>query len=359
MLFKEIAVLALTLARSFLVLAVFLGCVDVHARCDVPLADPNAGGDVCAIVKWLYALPKRSAENRIMSGQYGWQDARSIHEITGSWPALYEDYLWQKGRSTWDVWPDAEANLKTMKEQWDAGGLVSVHMPIPNPKNKSHQHDRDLTDEEFRDVTRAGTHLNNNYLEWLGRLADRLARLQDYGVTIFIRPLHEMNHRGFWYGLRAPEDYRRLFHLTVDFLVNTRGLHNLIIVYAPNTGKGLLDYYPGEEFVDVVGVDTYRDPPIQSVNEYLQLKSLGKPFVLTEVGWDSKGLIKTFSRDASADIISAIKMLMPDAVGWSSWSRSNSPSSQIGCRDLYADPMVMTRDEVNWKADNRNTGHGH
>ncbi len=342
-----------SLVRICLVVAISLLGVAAHARCEVPLADQNAGDDACAIVKWLYQLPLVPGKNHILSGQYGWEDSQKIHEITGRWPALYEDYLWQKGRSSWNIWPDAEQHRKNMKEHWDGGGLVSLHMPIPNPKNKSHQHDRDLTDEEFRDIALAGTALNHNYLMWLSMLANHLAWLQDHGVTVLIRPLHEMNHGGFWYGRRDPESYRKLFRLTVDYLTITSKLHNLIVVYSPNRGKRVKDYYPGDDYVDVVGVDTYHDPPLLLEDEYSQLKSFGKPFALTEVGWSANETIEMFTRDGSTDIIGAIKNVTPSAVWWSSWSRNNSPSRQIGSRKLYDDPAVMTRDEVDWRGRKR------
>jgi mannan endo-1,4-beta-mannosidase len=320
-----------------------------QARCDVSLVDQFARNDVCTIVKWFINLPQRSGTNSIMSGQYGWKDAKRIHDITGKWPALYENYLWQKGRSTWDIWPDSVEHRVSMKAYWDAGGLVSLHMPIPNPKNKSHQHDRDMTDHEFLEVTQAGTVLNSNYLEWVGKLADNLAWLQENGVVVIIRPLHEMNHGGFWYGKRDPEIYKKLFQLTIDFLIKSRELHNLIIIYSPNRGKQVLDYYPGHEYVDIVGIDTYYDPPLSKTNEFSQLMSLGKPFALTEVGWSADEKIDSFTRDSSNDIIISIKSTTPSAIWWSSWSRSNSPSSQNNIKILFDDPAVITRDEINWR----------
>lgn len=321
----------------------------VFAYCDIRTADLRIGRDGCAIVSWLHVLPDRGS-NRILSGQYGWKDVQEIREQTGKWPAFYEDFLWQmNGSSSWDDWSHADMNANFLKDYWDQGGLVGIHMPIPNPKNKSNQLDRDVTDVEFRDVAVRGTELNRNYLEWMEKLAAHLQWLQEQGVTVFLRPLHEMNGGWFWYGKRDPEDLKKLFRLTVEFLTVDRGLHNLIVVYAPNRGQGVMTYYPGNDVIDVVGVDSYDNQPAAVKAEYDALMHTGKPFAITEIGWSAQGLAGADTRDSKRDILEGIKRYAPRTVWWSSWTATNSPSHQQDCKQLYDDPAVMTRDEVDWR----------
>lgn len=183
----------------------------------------------------------------------------------------------------------------------------------------------------------------------MGKLAAHLRWLQDQGVTVFIRPLHEMNVGGFWYGKRDPEDFKKLFRLTVKFLTVDQGLHNLIIVYAPHRGQGVAAYYPGDEFVDVIGVDSYQDQPAMLRDEYEALRGIKKPFAITEIGWNGQGLAKADTRDSKQDILDKIKQVEPRTVWWSSWTDTNSPANQQGCKQLYDDPSVITRDEVDWR----------
>ena len=272
-----------------------------------------------------------------------------IHDTVGKWPAFLEDHLWQVKSSTWNKWNEAEAHRQLLKNYWDSGGLVGIHMPIPNPKNKSDQLDRDLTDSEFRDVTVPGTVLNRNYLEWMSTLANHLRWLQDQGVTVFIRPLHEMNGAWFWYGKRDPATFKKLFRPTVKFLTEDQGLHKLIVVYAPNKGKGVADYYPGDDVVDVVGVDSYQDQPAMVKQEYDSLSRINKPFAITEIGWSAQGLEKSDTRHSKQDILEGIKRFEPRTVWWSSWTDTNSPARQQDCKQLYDDPAVITRDEVDWR----------
>ena len=321
--------------------------VVLHAEDSLKPVDKKANHDVRQILAWLHSLPKRQT-NRILSGQYGWEDTRRIFEITGKWPALFEWYFWQKNNSSWEEWPLAEEHRERMKDYWNNGGLISIHMPIPNPKNKTHQRDRDMTDEEFRKIFEEGSRINKNFLQWLERLASNIDWLQKQGVTAFIRPFHEMNGGWFWYGQRDTEDFKKLFQYLVNYLIVKKELHNLIIVYSPNRGMGTLDYYPGDAFVDIVGIDSYQDPPVALKKEYASLIKLGKLFALTEVGWHVHAKTPEFSQDSKADIVDAMRKTTHDAIWWCSWARSNSPANQKNCKELYDDLLVITREEIDW-----------
>lgn len=318
------------------------------AECETPTADPQANRDACAILTWLHELPSLP-ERRVVSGQYGWKDMEAIRDLTGKWPALYEDFLWQKGASTWNRWPYAVPHRELMRDHWDKGGLVSIHMPIPNPKNKSQQHDTDMTDAEFREMLQEDSPINQNYREWLDMLAVHLAWLQQQGVTVFLRPLHEMNVGGFWYGNRIPEDYKRLFRYTVRYLTVTKRLHNLLIVFSPHWRQNGAVYYPGSDVVDVVGLDTYQDRPMDVPSQYEALSKLGKPFAITEVGWSGRELAEPGTKDARNDLLVPLKQALRRAVWWSSWKGTNSPATQLYCRELYQDRAVITREAVDWR----------
>jgi mannan endo-1,4-beta-mannosidase len=68
------------------------------------------------------------------------------------------------------------------------------------------------------------------------------------------RPLHEAEGGWFWWGAKGPQSFVKLWRLLHDRLTKVDHLHNLIWVY---TSGGDAAWYPGDEFVDVVGVDDY------------------------------------------------------------------------------------------------------
>jgi mannan endo-1,4-beta-mannosidase len=84
-------------------------------------------------------------------------------------------------------------------------------------------------------------------------------------IPIIFRPWHEMDGSWFWWGKNytTSEDYKALFAFTINYLRNTKGLKNILIAYSPDrhfyTEADYLKYYPGDEYVDILGTDNYYD----------------------------------------------------------------------------------------------------
>lgn len=131
----------------------------------------------------------------------------------------------------------------------------------------------------------------------LSFLADHLGYLAAQNVPVLLRPYHEMNAPncgGFWWAGQPPAKFQALWRIMYDYLVTTRGLHNLIFVWSPLAWDGKLgvvpwDYYPGDRYVDMVGVDDYSDSPQTPVGNgawteewYRGLAGYNKPRMLAE-----------------------------------------------------------------------------
>ncbi|WP_208899290.1 glycoside hydrolase family 26 protein [Streptomyces incarnatus] len=156
-------------------------------------------------------------------------------------------------------------------------GIVgfSFHQPYPGSTVKGFEQTRYRNSPAARDrgwfgrVVTEGTDEHRALLHDLGYLADHLGYLAAHGVPVLLRPYHEMNTRpghGFWWAGQDPAAYRKLWRITYDYLVGTRGLHNLLFVWSPSAWEGTFawepgDYYPGGRHVDLVGVDDYSDTP--------------------------------------------------------------------------------------------------
>lgn len=92
-------------------------------------------------------------------------------------------------------------------------------------------------------------------------------QLEEKGIAVLWRPLHEASGGWFWWGVGSPECYVQLWRLVFNRMVNTNKNKNLVWVWNINTDpKFGYDYsalngewYPGDEYVDVVAVDIY-DP---------------------------------------------------------------------------------------------------
>jgi mannan endo-1,4-beta-mannosidase len=81
-------------------------------------------------------------------------------------------------------------------------------------------------------------------------------------VPIVFRPFHEHTGSWFWWGGSnvTAEEYIQLWRFTVEYLRDVKGVHNLLYAYSPDKFQSLeeyLEYYPGDEYVDILGVDDY------------------------------------------------------------------------------------------------------
>jgi mannan endo-1,4-beta-mannosidase len=114
----------------------------------------------------------------------------------------------------------------------------------------------DETSQEYKDIV-ADVDIVSGYFK----------QLQDKGIAVVWRPLHEASGGWFWWGVASAECYVQLYRLVFDRMVKTNKLTNLIWVWNINTDpKFGYDYsalnaawYPGDAYVDIVAVDIY-DP---------------------------------------------------------------------------------------------------
>ena len=112
------------------------------------------------------------------------------------------------------------------------------------------------TSQEYKDIV-ADVDIVSGYFK----------QLQDKGIAVVWRPLHEASGGWFWWGTASAECYVQLYRLVFKRMVETNKLNNLIWVWNINTDPALgYDYsalnaawYPGDEYVDIVAVDIY-DP---------------------------------------------------------------------------------------------------
>ncbi len=76
-------------------------------------------------------------------------------------------------------------------------------------------------------------------------------------IPIVFRPFHEMNGNWFWWGSAATSatTYRALYALTVNYVRDRT--KSVLFCWSPNIPLDL-NYYPGDEYVDFVGLDYYE-----------------------------------------------------------------------------------------------------
>lgn len=91
----------------------------------------------------------------------------------------------------------------------------------------------------------------------LDRIATQLKRLQTARVPVLWRPLHEAEGRWFWWGAKGPEATKALYRLMFDRFTQVHHLDNLIWVWTTTDNDDALDWYPGDDYVDILAADLY------------------------------------------------------------------------------------------------------
>jgi hypothetical protein len=76
-------------------------------------------------------------------------------------------------------------------------------------------------------------------------------------IPIVFRPWHEMNKPWFWWGssTTTTAEFKALYQLTVTYIKERT--NSVLFCWSPNAPFGD-DYYPGDDYVDVVGIDLYE-----------------------------------------------------------------------------------------------------
>jgi mannan endo-1,4-beta-mannosidase len=175
--------------------------------------------------------------------------------------------------------------------QWEAGRLVTLSWhACPPTRGEPCDWETDvqgrLSDDEWLELTTPSTVLHQRWRDEVDAVAGHLHRLQDAGVEVLWRPLHEINERAFWWGNRPGANGSALLYRQLhDYMVGL-GLHSLIWVWCVDDwvdDDDIAAYWPGD-FVDVVGLDVYRRRfPTSETYETLRGLAGPRPMALTEV----------------------------------------------------------------------------
>ena len=104
-----------------------------------------------------------------------------------------------------------------------------------------------------------GTEEYDKLIAGFDKGAAALKELQDAGVPVIWRPFHELDGGWFWWSKGGAENFQKLWRLMYDRYTNHWGLNNLIwtLGYSQN-GLNYADWYPGDEYVDIAGADSYN-----------------------------------------------------------------------------------------------------
>lgn len=285
--------------KKILLLVIFITIVARGGLFAQVLSNPNASQITKDVYNYLYKY-KNDPDNCVIIGQNlghknymlgAYQDyiVRLQDEI-GITPGLLGGDLGLNG----DV--DTIQLVQMFETYFKSGGIVSLSAQMRNPWNGTY--DADDQYEDFRRLLDENDTLHNKWMLELDGLANFMEKLKDKNIPVLWRPFSDMNGDWFWWGAdeaRPAKDFHDMWKYMYNYFTNERGLNNLIWVFSVNQStiktnnpeewlKGYV-YYPGADFVDIVGMSIFDDNlEIKEPTDYTDLKQFLKPMVLTLCG---------------------------------------------------------------------------
>ena len=253
------------------------------------LVNPSASVQAKKLYEFLVKESGSKMLSGVMSGTSNTNDhLDKVYSVTGSHPALSGyDFLflhYSPTPSDW-TWVQNYNDISAAKSHWEAGGVVSYmwHWNVPSDEAawKAGKENYNFDNYAFYsnktkfDIKRAltpGTWENEFMLKDIEEAASYLKLLADANIPVIWRPLHEAagnydiygpDGAWFWWGRGGAESCKQLWKLLYEKLVNEYKLNNLIWVWTLDATPGAEDqyaaWYPGDDYVDIVGVDIYED----------------------------------------------------------------------------------------------------
>nr|WP_298930942.1 glycosyl hydrolase [uncultured Allomuricauda sp.] len=289
----------------------FLSCKSVlrSSAEQIELSDMNADENA----KYLMVRIKEIAKTGYAFGHQdataygiGWKNdgelyKSDVNEVTGDFPGVYGFELGhlELGHTQNLDTVNFQLMAKLIKTAYEKGGILTISWHPNNPTTKKSAWDPTSSVSHILE----GGVLNPKYRGWLNRLADFLNSLRTKSgkaIPVVFRPYHEMNGSWFWWGNTSctSAEFKQLWRETFDILTQNYGVHNLIYCYATDAVDNkseYLNFYPGDDYVDMLGIDLYHkkttEDYIELLNDNLGMlaeiaKEKNMPFALTEGGLD-------------------------------------------------------------------------
>ena len=245
------------------------------AQGKITLIDKKATAETQALYDNLGQLSK----NHILFGHqhateygHGWfgdPDRSDVKSVTGSHPAVIGvDFSGLSGLPDSIISKVKVSLKKNIEDTYNRGGITTVAWHFSNPVSKGGFYWKDSVSLPAVKYIIPGGPAHEKYKSILAGIADLAKSLRGKDgnlVPLIFRPYHELDGDWFWWGKShcTTEEFKTLWRFTVGYLRDSLAVHNFIYAFSPdckfNSEAEYLDRYPGDEWVDMVGVDNYAD----------------------------------------------------------------------------------------------------
>jgi hypothetical protein len=282
-----------------------------------PTASAQQPADAAATreTKNLYASLFRIQKTGVLFGHQdalaygvGWKglsDESDVQRVTGEHPGLFG---WdiagiEQGKTANIDGVPFSAMREHILRSFENGAAITISWHADNPLTAGNAWD--TTHGSLASVLPGGTK-HALYKIWLDRAAQFIGSLKTRNgtaVPVLFRPFHELTGNWFWWcrNNAKPDEFIALWRFTVSYLRDVKKIHQLLYVYNTadySSEAAFLEYYPGDEWVDVLSFDRYqyagngqREQFISIVSRQLDIQhklavERKKPAAIAETGFE-------------------------------------------------------------------------
>lgn len=229
--------------------------------------------------KVLYQNLKLISKKHILFGHqhaleygHGWKEEPNrsdVKSVTGSHPAVVGiDFSDFSGHPKEVIEKTKETLRKNVIATYERGGITTVSWHFNNPVSDNGFYWKDSISSPAMALIKPGGSSHEKYKEILKTIADFAHSVKAKDGTLapmIFRPFHEFDGDWFWWGKKytSREDFIAVWQFTISYLRDTLGVHNFIYAFSPDmrfdSETDYLERYPGDNFVDMFGMDDYAD----------------------------------------------------------------------------------------------------
>jgi mannan endo-1,4-beta-mannosidase len=202
-------------------------------------------------------------------GWYGRENQSDVKSVIGSHPAVIGvDISGFSGRSREEIEKNKADLRKNVVDTYNRGGVTTISWHFNNPVAKGGFYWVDSLSLPAVKYIIPGGEAHDKYKEILtdiGTWANSLRGADGNLAPVIFRPYHEFDGNWFWWGKAhcTTQEFVTLWKFTVSYLRDTLSVHNFIYAFSPdnkfNSEAEFLERYPGDAWVDMVGMDNYGD----------------------------------------------------------------------------------------------------
>ncbi|MBC7867105.1 MAG: beta-mannosidase [Gloeobacteraceae cyanobacterium ES-bin-316] len=239
------------------------------------LIDPGATKETKALYYNLHRLSKQQilfGHQHATEYGHGWradENRSDVKSVTGSHPAVIGvDFSGLSGRPADMIEAEKKLLKKNIEDTYNRGGVTTISWHFSNPLSAGGFYWKDSVSVPSVKYLIPGGSQHEKYktiLQTIGSFVNTIKGKDGKAVPMIFRPYHEFDGDWFWWGKAhcTKEEFVALWKFTVGYLRDSLAVHNFIYAFSPdnkfNTEAQYLDRFPGNEWVDMVGMDNYGD----------------------------------------------------------------------------------------------------